>query len=144
MPIIKGDRIKAMADIAHRDWTKSDALTDADIAAQVAGNPDAAPLLGEGQDLSAWRRVRGRPRADADQPIQADGEEPSIILNIVRLRRKLGMTQAEFAKAYGFSTAAVRSIEQGKRQPSGPTKSLLALIDKDPEFVRRTLAKAEF
>src|SRR5260221_9281020 len=36
-----------MADkgIAKIDWKRIDATTDEDIAAQVAGNPDAAPLL---------------------------------------------------------------------------------------------------
>jgi putative transcriptional regulator len=52
------------------------------------------------------------------------------------------MTQAEFAAAYQLSIGAVRDLEQGRRQPSGPTVALLKVIDQDPEFVRQALAKA--
>ena len=141
MPIVKADRAKALAYLANRDWTESDALTDEDIARQVASNPDAAPLLGEDEDFSKWKRVRGRPRADA-QPNLTMPREPGGAVNVTALRSRLKMTQAEFAKAFGFSTAAVRSIEQGVRTPSGPTQTVLKMIERDPDFVRDTLSKA--
>jgi putative transcriptional regulator len=140
MPIVKADRTKALAYLANRDWTESDALTNEDIARQVASNPDAAPLL-EDEDFSKWKRVRGRPRTDA-QPNLTMPREPGGAVNVTALRNRLKMTQAEFAKAFGFSTAAVRSIEQGVRTPSGPTKTVLKMIERDPDFVRDTLSKA--
>jgi len=141
---VKGDRAKAVASVTSRDWAAFDAMTDQDIARQVSENSDAAPLLGEGEDLSKWKRIRGRPRG---RRVQARETTVARVpgnhdVDVHRLRAGLGMTQAQFACTYGFSTAAVRSIEQGRRQPSGPARALLMLIEKDPEFVRQTLATA--
>jgi hypothetical protein len=84
MPIVKGDRAKALAHIATRDRTAFDAMTDEDIARQVASNPDAAPLLAEGEDFSKWKRVRGRPRAGAQpnltMPSEAGGAVPICVI----------------------------------------------------------------
>jgi putative transcriptional regulator len=140
MPTVKVSKADSDAYIETIDWAKIDAMTDEDIARQVADNPDAAPLMVEGADLSKRRRVRGRPRADAKDV--GVGEEASAgTLDVAALRRRLAMTQAEFARAYRFSVAAVRDIEQGRRVPSGPAAALLEVIAKDPEFVRRALAK---
>jgi len=39
------------------------------------------------------------------------------------------MTQEEFAGRFGFSVNTLRHWEQGKRQPEGPTRAYLLLID---------------
>jgi putative transcriptional regulator len=141
MPTVKISKAASDAYIETIDWAKIDAMTDEDIARQVADNPDAAPLMAEGADLSKRRRVRGRPRADA-KGAATMGHAPAGSLDVAALRRRLAMTQAEFARAYRFSVAAVRDIEQGRRVPSGPAAALLEVIAKDPEFVRKALAKA--
>lgn len=41
------------------DWKKLDALTDADIARQIASNPDAAPDMAPEIDVRAIRRATG-------------------------------------------------------------------------------------
>jgi putative transcriptional regulator len=140
MPIVKVSKADSDAYVETIDWAKIDAMTDEDIARQVADNRDAAPLMVEGSDVSKRRRVRGRPRADA-KDAGIVGEASAGTLDVAALRRRLAMTQAEFARAYRFSVAAVRDIEQGRRVPSGPAAALLEVIAKDPEFVRRTLAK---
>ena len=38
-------------------------------------------------------------------------------VDVKALRRKLGMSQARFAKSFGFGLAAVQSWEQGRRRP---------------------------
>jgi DNA-binding transcriptional regulator YdaS (Cro superfamily) len=48
-------------------------------------------------------------------------------------------TQAEFAQAIGVPVGTLRQWEQGRRQPSGPARVLLALIDRAPGIVRDTL-----
>jgi putative transcriptional regulator len=48
-------------------------------------------------------------------------------------------TQAEFARAIGVSVGTLRQWEQGRRQPSGPARVLLALIDRAPSIVQDTL-----
>ena len=45
-------------------------------------------------------------------------ELPSI--DVREVRRKLLLTQKEFAVAFGVSLAAVRNWEQGRRTPKGP------------------------
>jgi len=56
------------------------------------------------------------------------------------VRRKLGLSQAGFAARFGVSPATVRNWEQGRRQPEGPARVLLTIIDREPEAVARALA----
>lgn len=58
MPTIKADPAKARDYVKHFDWSKSDALTDADIARQIAEDPDAAPLPADEPLLSDTPRRR--------------------------------------------------------------------------------------
>lgn len=60
-------------------------------------------------------------------------------VDVRAIRRKLDLTQAEFAMRFGFSLAAVRHWEQGDRRPEGPARVLLSIIDKEPDVVRRAL-----
>ena len=45
------------------DWTKVDAMTDDDIARQIASNPDAAPDMAPEIDVRAIRRATGMSQA---------------------------------------------------------------------------------
>jgi hypothetical protein len=45
MATVKLTNAMAEKAIAMIDWKRIDAMTDEDIAAQIAGNPDGAPLL---------------------------------------------------------------------------------------------------
>jgi len=60
-------------------------------------------------------------------------------VDVRNIRRKLSLTQQEFALQFGFSLAAVRHWEQGSRVPEMSARVLLTLIDRDPEHVRHTL-----
>ncbi len=51
------------------------------------------------------------------------------------LRRRLDLTQDEFATKFGFSRAVLRNWEQGRNQPDGAARVLLAVIDRHPEAV---------
>jgi putative transcriptional regulator len=61
-------------------------------------------------------------------------------LNVKRVRRKLGMSQNDFAEQFGISAATLRNWEQGRRQPDGPARVLLTIIDREPAAVQRVLA----
>ncbi len=50
-----------------------------------------------------------------------------------RVRKRLGLTQAEFSLRIGVSVDTIRNWEQGKRHPTGPAQSLLRVLDKAPE-----------
>lgn len=55
------------------------------------------------------------------------------------LRAKLGLSQLQFAKRFGFTLDTVQQYEQGRRRPSGPASTLLRVIEADPEAVVRAL-----
>jgi putative transcriptional regulator len=61
-------------------------------------------------------------------------------VDVKAIRRKLGMTQAAFAAAFGFGLDAVQNWEQGRRRPEGPARAFLKVIDREPDAVRRALA----
>jgi putative transcriptional regulator len=50
--------------LATTDWGKIDAMTDGDIARQIASNPDAAPDMAPEIDTRAIRRATGMTQAE--------------------------------------------------------------------------------
>ena len=50
-----------------------------------------------------------------------------------RVRRRLGLSQAEFARRIDVPLETIRQWEQGKRSPTGAAKTLLKVINKAPE-----------
>jgi putative transcriptional regulator len=63
-------------------------------------------------------------------------------VDVKAIRRRLRMTQAEFAGTFGFTLHAVRNWEQGKRTPEGPARVLLLVIAREPAAVVRALRRA--
>ena len=61
-------------------------------------------------------------------------------IDVKAIWQRLGLTQAVFAQRYGFALSSVRNWEQGRRQPEGPARVLLLVIDKEPDAVQRALA----
>jgi putative transcriptional regulator len=61
-------------------------------------------------------------------------------VDVKAIRKRLGLTQAAFAQRYGFELSSIRNWEQGRRQPEGPARLLLLIIDKEPDAVHRALA----
>ena len=60
-------------------------------------------------------------------------------VDVKAIRKRLGLTQAAFAQRYGFEVSSIRNWEQGRRQPEGPARTLLVVIDREPEAVFRAL-----
>ena len=58
-------------------------------------------------------------------------KEPSSPQDI---RRNLNLSQSAFAGLMGVSLRTVQDWEQGRRQPSGPAKSLLRIAEQRPEI----------
>ena len=50
-----------------------------------------------------------------------------------RVRKRIGLTQAEFSKRIDVSLDTIRNWEQGKRCPTGAAKALFKVLDKAPE-----------
>ncbi|HEY8694641.1 MAG TPA: type II toxin-antitoxin system MqsA family antitoxin [Chloroflexota bacterium] len=94
------------------------------------------PTLGQSiivglKEAVAWSRGEGvRARTTTVQVPKVD---------VQRVRRKMRLSQDEFAAKFGFAAASVRNWEQGRRQPEGPARVLLAVIDRHPEVVEEVL-----
>jgi putative transcriptional regulator len=63
-------------------------------------------------------------------------------IDVKAIRAKLGMTQPEFARRFGFSVKTLRHWEQRQRTPEGPARAYLLVIDRDPQAVQRALRSA--
>ncbi len=59
---------------------------------------------------------------------------------IVRVRLKSGLSQAEFAAALGVSKRTLEQWEQGRREPSGAAKQLLKIAARYPEVLLEVAA----
>lgn len=55
------------------------------------------------------------------------------------VRRKLKLTQDRMAMLLGTSTSGYRKWEQGQRVPSGAARTLLKVMDREPDAVLRAL-----
>lgn len=121
MPTVR--RTRSDLDLERIDWPGIRATSDAEIERQIASDPDTAPLFTD-EELSAAERVL-----------------PEVMPEDVRnLRRRLGLTQVEFAVRFGFSVETVRNYEQGHRRPRGAARVLLRVIAREPDAVIRALA----
>ena len=98
---------------------KRRAPTDAEIDAHAA------------EDCDAWTN---------EELAGAEAVWPSPSPTEVReLRRRLGLSQARFARRFGFSVDAVQQYEQGRRKPTRAAAALLRVIGADPDAVARAL-----
>jgi putative transcriptional regulator len=61
-------------------------------------------------------------------------------VDVAKLRRRLGLSQTGFARAFGLDVTALHAWEQGRRRPDRAARVLLAVIAKEPEAVLRALA----
>lgn len=62
--------------------------------------------------------------------------------DIVALRRFVGLTQVEFARAMEISVHTLRNWEQGRRTPEGPAIALLRIAARHPKIIRENLESA--
>lgn len=58
------------------------------------------------------------------------------------IRKRLQMTQQEFADSFGFDIWTLRQWEQGRRVPTGPARAYLKVIHRNPQAVREALSAA--
>lgn len=61
--------------------------------------------------------------------------------DVVALREQYALSQVEFARLIGISTATLRNWETSRRSPMGPARALLRILSADPEKVMSVLQK---
>jgi putative transcriptional regulator len=105
------------------DWRRVDTTTDAEIDRQAAADADTAPVFSAAALLVAARRIT-----------------PDAIEDVRALRTRLGLSQEAFAARFGFSVDAIRQYESHRRTPTGPARTLLRVIAREPDAVTRALA----
>jgi putative transcriptional regulator len=112
-------------DLARIDWQRVNAATDEEIARQAEADADTAPVLTAEKIIAAGRRIR-----------------PEDVADVRALRTRLGLSQEAFATRFGFSVDAIRQYESHRRVPTGPARTLLRIIAREPDAVIRALARA--
>jgi putative transcriptional regulator len=98
------------------DWEALRKLSEEEVERRALSDPDAKPLTEED-----FKRLKRSPRVRI-------------------LRMALGLTQEQFAEAYGIPVATLRDWEQGRREPDQASKTLLKLIERMPHEIREALA----
>ena len=100
------------------DWATVDALTDAQLHAAALADPDAQPLS------------------------VGDPDRLRKLVNVKKLRERLGQTQEAFALTYRIPLGTLRDWEQRRKRPDAPAQAYLMIIAQDPERVATLLRDA--
>ena len=91
-------------------------------------------------------RIEATTEADIRRQMREDDQEDSELAGFAPvvppqlLRKRLGMTQAAFARALRIPLSTLRNWEQGRVLPDPAARSLLAIVAKEPKAALRSLA----
>ena len=85
----------------------------------------------------AEKDARASARGEAD-PASYRIHVPAEI-DVKRMRRRLKLSQSEFARRFGFTPARIRDWEQGRSRPDGAVRAYLLVIERNPHAVERAL-----
>ena len=113
--VLPGGATRPLAD--RTNWDRLRAMTDEEVNAAALSDPDAQPLT-----PARLRSARRVPHAKT-------------------VRRALALTQEEFASRYHIPLGTLRDWEQGRCEPDQPARAYLTVIARDPEGVKRALAR---
>ena len=80
----------------------------------------------QADDIQQQKLAAGRVTLVADPEVKA-------------IRAKMGLTQQRFANLVGVSQRTLENWEQGRRQPTGPARALLKILDADPIYALKAL-----
>jgi putative transcriptional regulator len=100
---------------AKTDWSRFDAMNEAQRHQAALSDPDTRPLTEE--DLTRMKRT---PQARI-------------------IRRALGLSQEDFAARYHIPLGTLRDWEQGRVEPDQAAHAYLTVIAREPETVREAL-----
>ena len=110
---------KKTAKPLKHDWSRFNAMTEAQRNAAATHDPDALPLT-----PADFKRMKRTPQVKV-------------------IRRALGLTQEEFAGRFHIPLGTLRDWEQGAAVPDQSTRAYLTVIARDPDAVRKALASTD-
>ena len=85
----------------------------------------------------AWAHIEGKEVPGAIvHPVAIDEIDAKAV------RQRLKLTQDQMARFLGTSSSGYKKWEQGQRQPGGAARTLLRVMDREPEAVLRALSDA--
>lgn len=85
-----------------------------------------------GMRLAVWH-------ARGEVALPARAVEVPALIDVKTIRERNGLSQAEFARRFGFSARSLQEWEQGRRQPEGAAQAYLIVIDRAPAAVETAL-----
>ena len=94
--------------------SKTKPLSDTELAAYEAERDLAADLLESVQQMKS-------------------GQGTVVYSAAIEAREKTGLSQSQFATLLGVSVRTLQGWEQGRKQPSGAARTLLAIARKNPK-----------
>lgn len=102
--------------------SKSRPLSKAQLAAYEAKRDLAAELLQSVREMKA-------------------GQTRVVSSPVIEARQKTGLSQSQFAALLGVSVRTLQGWEQGRKQPSGAARTLLAIASVNPKAVLAVASK---
>ncbi len=63
-------------------------------------------------------------------------------VDVAGIRKKLGLSQGQFAAKYGLDRSTVQQWEQGRRRPERSARVLLRAIELNPDVVEEAARRA--
>lgn len=96
--------------------SKNKPLADKELSAYEADRDLAAELLEAVQQMKA-------------------GQVHVALSSAIEARKKTGLSQSQFAALLGVSVRTLQGWEQGRKQPSGAARTLLAIANTNPKAV---------
>jgi putative transcriptional regulator len=58
-----------------------------------------------------------------------------VVSPVIQARKKTGLSQSQFAALLGVSIRTLQGWEQGRKQPSGAARTLLAIASVNPKAI---------
>jgi putative transcriptional regulator len=94
------------------------------------------------KDLEAYEATRDL-AAELLQSVREmkAGQVQVVTSPVVEARRKTGLSQSQFAALLGVSVRTLQGWEQGRKQPSGAARTLLAIANKNPKALLEVMSK---
>ena len=89
------------------------------------------------KELEEWENSRDLGAELLESVCQMKAGKGRVVMSpVISARKKSGLSQAEFAKLLDVSLRTLQEWEQGRRQPSGAAKTLIAIAERRPDVLK--------